>query len=31
VFGYVRVRPILIGMPTIAELGFGQRHAGSIP
>jgi hypothetical protein len=27
-FGDIRARPVLIGMATIAELGFSQRHAG---
>jgi hypothetical protein len=28
VLGHIRTHPILIGMPTIAELGFSLRHAG---
>jgi hypothetical protein len=29
VLGQVRTRPILVGVATIAELGFSQRHAAS--
>jgi 2-polyprenyl-6-methoxyphenol hydroxylase-like FAD-dependent oxidoreductase len=28
IFGHIGTRPILIGMPAIAELGFAGRHAG---